>query len=549
MRYTLPALMLLATWCHGADLREYVESGRLADLRWPDFSDYRAEVAAFYETTDYELAWTRAGAPTSQAAALVAMLAKADDKGLDSEDYDGARWPARVAALRIAHGPDDVTRFDLALTVSVLRYASDLSIGKWNPGVYCTATDLHRERARLAGLINQAARSQDAGASLSSLEPPFRGYWRAQEALRRYLVLARQDDGELLPATKKPVEPGMDYPGVPRLARLLRRVGDLPQDAPQPDKYTGSLVDAVKRFQERHGLLSDGRIGKDTLAELNQPLSQRVRQLQFSLERWRWVPHEFSRPPIVVNIPAFELRALNDDYSSGLGMKVVLGRAYGHQTPAFSAELNEVIFRPYWNVPASITHAELIPKIVKDRMYLAKNEYEVVTLQDRVFAQGAVDDATLAGLRAGTLAIRQRPGPKNSLGLVTFRFPNEHDVYLHDTPAPELFHQSRRDFSHGCIRVEKPVELALWVLRGVDDWTLEKIRAAMDGDKTLSVRLDRPIPVLIVYETAVVREDGEVRFFDDIYGLDAKLEELRAKGYPCGNADATTGEPARRPRE
>ena len=228
---------------------------------------------------------------------------------------------------------------------------------------------------------------------------------------------------------------------------------------------SASLVDAVKRFQVRHGLDPDGRLGTGTLTELNTPLTDRIRQLQLTLERWRWVPHNFSRPPIVVNIPEFELRALDASYRTEIEMKVVVGKAYHHQTPVFAANMKQVIFRPYWNVPVSIQRAELVPKLDRDSSYLMKNRYEVVTPQGKVVTNGIVDAPTLAQLRSGNLRIRQTPGPENALGLVAFMFPNEYDVYLHGTPAMELFAKSRRDFSHGCIRAEKPQELAAWVLR------------------------------------------------------------------------------------
>jgi len=263
------------------------------------------------------------------------------------------------------------------------------------------------------------------------------------------------------------------------------------------------LVDAVKHFQVRHGLDPDGRLGRATMAQLNTPLSHRIRQLELTLERWRWVPHSFSRPPIVVNIPEFELRALNDSYGTELEMKVVVGKAYRHQTPVIAADMREVIFRPYWDVPRSIQRTELVPKLDQGASYLANNGYEIVTSQGTVVMNKALDDAMLAQLRSGRLRIRQTPGPKNALGLVKFLFPNEYDVYLHATPAPELFSKFRRDFSHGGLRVEKTQQLAAWVLGDQSEWTPERIAGAMNGTKTIQVTLARPIPVLIVYATAV----------------------------------------------
>jgi murein L,D-transpeptidase YcbB/YkuD len=262
-----------------------------------------------------------------------------------------------------------------------------------------------------------------------------------------------------------------------------------------------------------------------TVKDLNTPLSHRVAQLQLTLERWRWLPHQFQRPPIIVNIPEFRLRAVDEQYHWVLFMKVVVGRAYRHRTPVFAANIKSVIFRPYWNVPLSIVRAELLPHIEKDPAYLAKNSYEVVDSAGTVVGQGTVSEQIKRQLRSGKLGIRQTPGPNNALGLLKFDFPNPHDVYMHGTPAMELFSRSRRDFSHGCIRVEDPVALAAWLLRGNPEWNTDHIRAATLAETTFRVDLERPIPVLIVYGTAVVMEDGEVHLFRDIYGQDAALEQ------------------------
>jgi murein L,D-transpeptidase YcbB/YkuD len=192
-----------------------------------------------------------------------------------------------------------------------------------------------------------------------------------------------------------------------------------------------------------------------------------------------------------------------------------------------------VVFRPYWNVPPSIQRSEIVPAVEKDRDYIAKKGFEVVTQGGQVVTSGAITDEVLAQLRSGKLAVRQKPGPTNALGLVKLMFPNEYNVYLHSTPAPQLFSQTRRDFSHGCIRVEKPAELAAWVLRDKSDWSLERAQAAMkSGSDNAQVNLTSPIPVLILYGTAGVDPEGTVQFFDDIYGYDDELKQALAKGYP-----------------
>ena len=190
------------------------------------------------------------------------------------------------------------------------------------------------------------------------------------------------------------------------------------------------------------------------------------------------------------------------------------------------------MFRPYLSVPYSIAKAEFFPHLARDPDYLAKKGFEVVDSRQNVITSGPVTSELFEQIRAGKLFIRETPGPKNSLGLAKFIFPNNYDVYLHDTPAHELFSKSRRDFSHGCIRLERPADLAVWVLRDKPGWDLEHVRAAMNGDKTEQVNLAHPIPVLIVYATVVVPEDEFVYFFDDIYGHDAALEKILEKGYP-----------------
>jgi murein L,D-transpeptidase YcbB/YkuD len=293
------------------------------------------------------------------------------------------------------------------------------------------------------------------------------------------------------------------------------------------------VVDGVKHFQTRHGLGADGRLGKDTLLQLNTPLTVRVQQLDDALERWRWLPADFSPLPVAVNIPEFVLRVFSPDHRIAMRMNVVVGKAVRNETPVFADEMKYIIFRPYWNVPLSITRGEIIPALQKDGGYLAKKNFEVTDQSGKIVTSGAVSADVLAQLRSGKLLVRQRPGASNSLGLVKFIFPNEHNVYLHDTPAQSLFAQSRRDFSHGCIRVGKPADLAAWLLRDQPKWTPDAVKAAMQsGPDNQQVNLVPPIPVVIIYLTAVVEEDGEVYFFNDIYGHDQRLNAVLAKGPP-----------------
>jgi murein L,D-transpeptidase YcbB/YkuD len=521
-----------------ATLRQISASGRLADLRHPDFPDYRQHVQSFYESTGYAAAWVSARHPAPQALNIIAVLEKAGNKGLDAEDYDGSRWNARLAHLPAA-SEVEVARFDAALTVSTLRYISDLHIGKANPKSLHIGLDVGQKRSSMPDILRQRlVDAPDPGAILETFEPPFPGYKRTEAALLRYRDLVRQDDGEALPVPAKALARGSSYAGLSRLTKLLGLLGDLQQDAasvPDATTYDGPVVDAVKRFQIRHGLQPDGRLGRETVKALNTPLSSRVRQLQLTLERWRWLPHDFDEPPIVVNIPEFRLRAYSTKQEEAIGLEsnVIVGEAFEHNTPVFAATIQYVLFRPYWNVPPSIQASEVVPAIEKDRSYIAKKDFEVTTHGGKVITSGVVDKDVLARLRAGTLEVRQKPGPSNSLGLVILMFPNKDNIYLHSTPAPALFSQSRRDFSHGCIRVEKAEELTAWVLRNNPGWNLERVQEAMnEGKNNQRVNLSKPIPVLLVYATAIVNDAGVTQFFRDIYGLDADLEKMLAKRYP-----------------
>jgi L,D-transpeptidase YcbB len=535
------ALIVACLGCFSAgqqlDIQHLVKGGNLDGMRWPDFSDYRNWLQKFYEPSGFAPIWVQGAQPVPQAVSLIEVFKDAGKKGLDPEDYDASRWEERIRALQGSSGGPAAARFDVALTVCTMRYVSDLRIGRINPQHFKFGLNVEQKKYDLAQFLrDRIMTASNPEAVLEGVEPPFTGYRRTEQALARYIALARSDDGEKLPDVTKPVDPGQSYAGVPRLARFLRLVGDLPANAPLAggaQTYGGPLVDAVKRFQRRHGLDDDGRLGPGTIKQLNVPLQHRILQLQLTLERWRWLPAEFSAPPIIVNIPDFRLRALDENNKVVMDMRVVVGKAMRTQTPVFTRDMSYVVVRPYWNVPPSILRGEIVPAIQRDRGYIARKNYEVTTHDGKVVTSGEISDEVLAQLRAGKLAVRQKPGPTNALGLVKLIFPNEHNVYLHSTPSPELFSRSRRDFSHGCIRVEKPAELAAWALRNNPGWTLERVQQGMQSGKDdVTVNLTKRIPVFIVYGTALAYENGDVHFSDDIYGHDAKLATALAKGYP-----------------
>ena len=540
-RFVMPQALLVSVLACVAvaqvpsKIQSAISAGTLEGMRWPNFRDYQPWLEKFYQPAGYAPAWIQGNSPSPQARAMIGLFHDAGKKGLNPEDYDSSRWDGRIGAVQRSDA--DVAAFDVALMVCTMRYVSDLRIGRINPRHFKFDLSVERKKYDLAEFLrDRLLPASDVAAVIASVEPPFAAYRRTEQALARYTELVGKDDGEKLPATAKPVDPGQTYAGVPRLTRILRLVGDLPADASlpsDPQLYDGALVDAAKRFQRRHGLDQDGRLGAATIQQLNVPLGDRVRQLQLTLERWRWLPEQFSAPPIIVNIPDFRLRALDENNKVALEMRVVVGKAMRTQTPVFTRDMTYIVLRPYWNVPPSIQRGEIVPAIKRDANYIAKKRYEVTTQDGTVVTSGEISDDVLAQLQAGKLAVRQKPGPTNALGLVKLMFPNEYNVYLHSTPSPELFSRTRRDFSHGCIRVEKPADLAAWALRNNAGWTLERVQQGMqNGKDNVTVTLVKPIPVFIVYGTAIAYEDGEVHFYDDIYGYDAKLAAALAKGYP-----------------
>jgi murein L,D-transpeptidase YcbB/YkuD len=320
----------------------------------------------------------------------------------------------------------------------------------------------------------------------------------------------------------------------------LRALGDLPSSvvAVSADVYADPLVSAVRSFQVRHGLEPDGVIGRATMAALAVPLARRVTEIEFSLERLRWLPDFTNARVIAVNIPTFQLFAWEATRVNGVpafSTRAIVGKAMRTETPVFVEELNEVVFRPFWNIPRSILRGEILPALAKNSGYLAEHGMDIVDGPGDEAPVVAADEQSIARLRAGTLRLRQRPGPANALGLVKFVLPNDDNVYLHGTPAPALFGRARRDFSHGCVRVDDPASLAEWVLAG-QGWTRERIAGAMQGTRTQRVRLARPIQIVLFYLTAAVAADGTMHFADDIYGHDQRLASVLARPRPTSRS-------------
>ncbi len=479
--------------------------------------------------------WSRDGRATPQALALVHTLQQADTYGLEPSDYAGIAIARRMSARPDAAGADGARwgRFDVQLSGATLRFISDLHYGRVKPSAAGFNLEVMHDSLDLAAALAGLATAHDVVQDLARVEPPFHHYALLKDALAKYLDLAHQPDLKHLPPVGASLKPGDRYAGAAPLRRLLIAVGDLPRGAAAApgvdDRFTPELSDAVRTFQQRHGMLADGVLGKRTFAALTTPFARRVRQIDLTLERWRWLP-PFATPPIIVNIPQFRLfafRTTEDRSADILQMDVIVGKTYPRmQTPVFESNMRYVVFRPYWDVPPSILRTEMLPKIRENPGYLAAQRLQIVNGPGDDSPEVAPSPAAIEALAAGRLRVRQMPGEDNALGLVKFMFPNTYNVYLHSTPAHRLFKESVRTFSHGCIRVSDPLALAAYVMRDQPgDWTREKIDAAMTGDKTVRVNLQRPITVLILYGTALATEAGPILFFDDIYGYDRKLEQ------------------------
>jgi L,D-transpeptidase YcbB len=512
-------------------LHTLVSRGTLPQLHRPDFARLRPALEEIYRETDYAPRWFSAASAPRE---MLAELAEAPNHGLVAADYDVDWLDRELSAIQGGdRSPERIARADVALTVSFFRLVSDLHRGRVSPEQAGFRFTEGEKPLDLPALLRDGMTTGHWHHVVTTIEPSFTLYRRLEVALARYRTLATASLSPLpaLPAGKSKIQPGDRYPGVAAMAERLRLFGDLTANAAMPasDRHEGPLVDAVRAFQDRHGLPADGVLGRETLTELATPLATRVHQIELSLERLRWLPELRAGAGIAVNIPSYRLWAFadaRDDDAAQLTMPVIVGRAVkARETPVFIGEMRYLDFSPYWNVPPAIQRAEIVPRLGRDPAYWERENFEAVSVDGKGAPVTVLDDNTMQGLKSGALRVRQRPGAKNALGGVKFVLPNTMDIYLHSTSAQQLFSQTRRDFSHGCIRVEDPAALAAFVLRDQPAWTAERIREAMAAGKQSTVMLTQPIPVVIFYTTAIVEVDGRVRFASDIYGLDARLDQ------------------------
>jgi murein L,D-transpeptidase YcbB/YkuD len=502
----------------------------------------------FYRERQFRLGWFKEHQLVPQATTFLTVVGKAKDDGLDPKRYNTKQITDLLTQLKSV-GQDTARRnqlerkLDVTLSGTYFAWASDYYRGVANPrDTKNDAWKVKRNKIKLDHALMTILRERESTYPYYDFAPLHPEYDNLKKALA--LLRARQAAGgwPTLPATTH-LKPGDALPVVGLLRRRLlggEATGETPAavaanatpvnnvtttPAPTTDtKYDPTLVAAVKSFQADLGLPPTGLVSGETLRQLNVPIQTRIDQVILNMERWRWLPKKFEPDYLIVNIPEYRLRVFEQG-KEALTMRVIVGKTLT-ATPVFSDKMEYVVLAPYWNVPFSIIDKEMRPRLEADPQgALDRLDMEVVKGYGRKAT--VVDPTTIdwANVTQANFkyAVRRRPGPKNDLGDVKFIFPNSNDIYLHDTPHDELFSQTKRSFSHGCVRVEKPVELATYLLRDNPNWSQPTIEDTIAQHREKYVTLKEKLPVYLVYLTAWADANGHAHFRDDIYGHDKSL--------------------------
>jgi murein L,D-transpeptidase YcbB/YkuD len=484
----------------------------------------------FYQRREFVPAWIDNGTPRRQMDALIRAVHAADRDGLDPELYSASlldrrkEEASRGFLTRQGFNPAEAVTMDVWLTWLYMKFASDLADGVSDLAHSDPSWKIPPESFDPVSRLEAALRDNRIAESLFELTPTHHDYRALQKSLLDYRRQAAEGGWPKVPAHPG-IKAGQSSSQVATLARRLAASGDYTGKVPpegRPAVYGSDLQEAVKRAQRRHGLADDGVVGAALAAELNVPIEERIRQIELNLERWRWLPRELGDRYILVNIPEMRLEVWEND-AVPLSMRVVVGKP-DTPTPIFNDKMTYIVFAPYWNVPGDIARKETLPAVLRDPGFLDRMNMEVVDAGgDRV------DPESIDLDNPDNYRFRQRPGTSNALGLVKFMFPNQFNVYLHDTPADSLFERASRSLSHGCVRLQEPEKLAEYVLRDQPDWTVDRIREAMHGADERAVKLKRPIPVYLGYWTTRVSSDGSLQFRSDVYGIEERLSAKLAE--------------------
>jgi L,D-transpeptidase YcbB len=501
-------------------------------IRLPDGDTLHlsAPVVAFYQERGYRQAWTDYDEILDRGWLLLEAMEGASADGLDPALY---RYETAASLIRqveedsIAESdePAQMAMADMVLSEVFGRYANHLAGGIVDPGVAGVAWKIPKDTVDVGALLLRLAEDEDPARIIAGLRPSTPEYAALMEQLENYREVMARGGWPQVPQNFD-AEPGDRHPAVALLRQRLLAEGDAEETRlaaagqDEPDLFDNDLRAALEHFQMRHSLQPDGAIGPATLEQLNTSAEQRVQQIRLNLDQWRWLPRDLGRLYILVNVAGFEMELVEDD-SVLLAMNVVVGQE-GWETAIFQDTLESIVFNPYWNVPPGIEKDEVLPAIRRDAGYLARNDMEVVR-GNSVVDPSSIDWSLLG--EGSPYRFRQRPGRQNALGRVKFLFPNEYDIYLHDTPATSGFAASQRAFSHGCIRLERPLELARVLLDRVTDRSAADVEGLLARDGEQWIRVTEPVPVYILYFTAWAGRDGTMRFHPDVYQRDQRLEE------------------------